>query len=107
TLFGTSLDSDILFRLERDGSGYQVVYSSFLTPTTDTTEPSGIVEGRDGVFYGTADSGVLFKINRDGSNYSVLHALRESEGNSPAGLIQGRDGALYGTVRDGGSNAWG
>jgi uncharacterized repeat protein (TIGR03803 family) len=89
----------------------------------DGSWPQGVVEGGDGILYGTTQvggrpgsaeyatgSGTVFKVNKDGSGYAVLHRFPglSGDGISPwAGLVQGRDGALYGTTLGGGTNGAG
>ena len=72
-----------------------------------------LLEGKDGLLYGTADgglpglSGVVFKINTDGTGYQALHVFGNlvSEGFAPSGgLIEGSDGAMYGATSKGGTN---
>ena len=70
---------------------------------------AGLVQGRDGCFYGTtagggtSNSGTAFKISRDGVLTS-LHSFAGSDGADPqAGLVQGSDGSFYGTTSSGGT----
>ena len=107
---GGSAAQGILFRVNPDGSGYEILHP-FGGPD-DGQEPwAGLVEGADGVLYGTARSGgvhingAVFRLNKDGSGYQVLHHFDGGmgEGYRPEGtLILGTDGALYGTTRKGG-----
>ena len=74
---------------------------------------SGVIQGRDGAFYGTTfdgganecndmNCGTIFKITPDGT-LTTLHNFDFSEGTNPSGgLIQGADGAFYGTALYGG-----
>jgi uncharacterized repeat protein (TIGR03803 family) len=104
--------SGTIFKLKKDGSGYTVLHR-FPGLTGDGIGPwAGLVEGRDGAFYGTTllggtkDGGTAFKLKKDGSGYTVLHSFLRSEtdGFKPmAGLLAGSDGALYGTTDAGGS----
>ena len=63
----------------------------------------GLVQGKDGCFYGGAFSGgstygTLFKITTNGT-FTVLHTFSFSDNGSPYGsLIIGSDGNLYGTT---------
>jgi uncharacterized repeat protein (TIGR03803 family) len=75
---------------------------------------SGLVEGADGVFYGTTwgggahGAGTIFKVCADGTGYTVLRSFTNApDGETPfSALIQGVDGALYGTTYyGGGTNA--
>jgi len=77
----------------------------------DGAVPTGLTQGRDGMFYGTTvyggvpepDSlnpgpGTIFRIDRSG-NLTTLFVLPGWEsGYRPGPLVQGSDGALYGTA---------
>jgi uncharacterized repeat protein (TIGR03803 family) len=79
---------------------------------------SGLVQGRDGNFYGTTGSGgtygnldnkgTVFTINSAGT-LTTLHSFSNgADGGGPnAGLVQGRDGDFYGTTSEGGTNGGG
>ena len=98
-----------VFKLNKDGSGYAVLYN-FGSQGNDGAYPcAGVVEGSDGALYGTTQwggrtgNGTVFKLNKDGSGYAVLYNFgsQGNDGANPAaGLVEGPDGALYGT------NAW-
>ena len=80
-----------------------------------TNARASVVEGPEGVLYGTTSaggavgSGTVFKINRDGSGYSTLHDFNgPAEGSaSQSGLVLGSDFALYGAETTGGTNGYG
>lgn len=126
-LYGTSyqggvFDGGFVFKLNKDGTGYDNLHS-FGDSAEDGLDPeSNLVEGSDGALYGTTyrgglhtnqwgeTSGTVFSLNKDGSGYGVLHHLggAADDGRLPlAGLIQGRDGALYGTTSEGGALGFG
>jgi uncharacterized repeat protein (TIGR03803 family) len=78
--------------------------SPYLTP---------LVEGADGVFYGTTSAGgtnndgTVFQVSADGT-LTTLFEFNYTEGRSPwAGLSLGTDGNLYGTTSEGGTNGYG
>ena len=119
---GTYQPPDILgnrgtvFKLDVDGSGYSVLYN-FGSIKGDGMGAVGLVEGSDGVLYGTTQYGVsetnqavttygtVFKLNRDGSGYGVLYHFGSSVGDGLqpfAGVVEGSDGVLYGTACYGG-----
>jgi len=80
-------------------------------------ELAPLVEGADGVFYGTTDSGgtnttantpngdgTIFQITADGT-LTTLFEFNNTDGLTPdTGLSFGTDGNLYGTTSEGGTN---
>src|SRR6185503_11036479 len=79
---------------------------SFTGP--DGANPVGLLQGRDGIFYGTTEfggtvtgkgNGTVFKMLPDGT-LTTLHSFAgDDDGSRPeAGLVQGPDGTLYGTT---------
>ncbi len=123
-----------LFRIARDGTGFQVLHTfaantsaanSGLTVTVDGAAPTGqLVQDADGVLYGTASSGgnngrgTVFRINADGTGFQVLHhfsaavftdgVAKNDDGMLPlGGLVDGNDGFLYGMASQAGRNGFG
>lgn len=100
-----------------DGTIFQVSTSGAFVPLypfangVDGANPvAALVQGSDGLFYGTASSGGLytngtvFKIDSTG-NFTVLAQFDGTNGAFPeAPLRQGKDGNFYGTTPDGGTN---
>src|SRR5579871_4964712 len=91
----------------------QIVNSihSFIGPGNGTNPRAAVIQGRDGVLYGTTSVGgaynacTVFKVNIDGTGFVTLHTFSESDGAAPfAAVIQGTDGALYGTTWGGGAS---
>lgn len=88
-----------------DGSSGQRVES----PSVDGAYPSGLIQGRDGNFYGTTaiggrfDNGTVFRLTPAGEE-TVLYSFtgKIADGGDPQGLIQGHDGNFYGTTKQGG-----
>ncbi len=77
------------------------------------TPESGLIEGADGAFYGTAigggetGNGVVYRVTSSGG-YSVLYSFSGSDGSQPFGsLVYGSDGNLYGTTSAGSTNSAG
>jgi uncharacterized repeat protein (TIGR03803 family) len=111
---GTAFDG-VVFKLARDGSGFEVVRSLLATGGDGRQPAAPLTEGTDGSLYGTCptggtnDGGVVFRLSPDGARYMVLHDFAgfTGDGRFPqAGLVMGRDGGLYGTTTWGGrSNA--
>ncbi len=115
TASGGSLNAGTIYRLNKDGSGYGQVWK--FSSTQVHTPYGALVEGKDGMLYGSAlavaTSGVtqggLFKINKDGTGFTLLHTFWRyvlsygADGQRPyAGLLLGSDGAFYGTTQLGG-----
>jgi uncharacterized repeat protein (TIGR03803 family) len=81
------------------------------TGSTDGDAPqSGLVQGTDGNFYGTAanggsaNDGTVFKMTPAGI-LTPLASFSGANGANPyAGLVQGSDGNFYGTTQSGGSS---
>jgi len=103
---GGNFGAGSIFRINKDGSGYQVLHS-FSTDPNDGIKPlDRVVEGSDGVLYGTTSEGgqnalgTVFRINKDGSNYKILHSFSLGDvGVIPeTALLEASDGALYGTT---------
>ena len=121
-----------VFKINADGSNFLVLHTFTLgfygDPMAgvligDGLPEAGLVQGGDGVLYGTTSSaganntGIVFKLNTDGSGFVVLHSFdrsttpstyftRPSNGHTSE-LIQGRDGALYGTTATMGAYGYG
>jgi hypothetical protein len=105
-----------VFKLNKDGSGFTVL-RSFKAVGGDGRYPlAGLVEGSDGILYGTTSrggsvgGGTVFKLGKDGKGYRVLHdfgSVAWDGGESHAPLLEGSDGALCGTTFYGGTNGIG
>jgi uncharacterized repeat protein (TIGR03803 family) len=112
TAFGGGADHGSVYRLNRDGTGYQVL-RLFTGTAGDGARPyAGLLEHTNGVLYGTThfggvtNEGTVYRLNRDGSGYVVLHSFSPADGDGarPSGsLVEGSDGALYGTTYFGGT----
>jgi uncharacterized repeat protein (TIGR03803 family) len=103
-----------VFKLNTDGSGYQVIYT--FSPASDGGLPSAsLIQGSDGMLYGTTTQygtngyGTAFKLDTNGNNFTVIHTFGAgTDGEEPqAALVQGKDGFLYGTTYYGGTNQQG
>jgi len=100
----TSEFEGIIYRINKDGSGYAVLHRFKETAPTGDRPSDGLLEASDGSLYGTTTEGgangkgTLFRIKKDGTGLSVVYAFRgptngdvqEANGR----LIEGSDGAL-------------
>ena len=112
TASGGSANQGIVFKMNKDGSGFTIL-QSFTGVGGDGAQPfAGLIEGKDGGLYGTTqfgggtNQGIAFRLNKDGSGYTVLHRFTggEGDGSQPtAELIEGSDDAFYGTTYFGGT----
>lgn len=101
-------DHGTIYRLQMDGSGFQVIYH--FEGTDGSAPSSALIEGEDGFLYGvtelggTNNAGVLYKILPSGDGYTVLHNFGGSTGARPFGTLLLHNGKLYGTASDGGTS---
>jgi uncharacterized repeat protein (TIGR03803 family) len=107
---GGTNNSGTVWRINRDGSGFQVL-RHFLSFGDCRNPNSELLEGSDGMLYGTAvngggfGNGGVFRLQKDGSEYGTIKGFRTTGGDGKGpigGLIEGPDGHLYGTTESGG-----
>ncbi|HXI83279.1 MAG TPA: choice-of-anchor tandem repeat GloVer-containing protein [Verrucomicrobiae bacterium] len=86
---------------------------TFLGSPNDGNQPyAGLIQGRDGNFYGTTynggtnNHGIVFRITPGGIETN-LHTFGDGSVNFANGLVQGSDGNFYGTTYQGGTNSLG
>jgi uncharacterized repeat protein (TIGR03803 family) len=114
TTYGSGNDrAGAVFRLNPDGSGYQVLHSFSLSASDGRIPLAGLVEGSEGALYGTTvrggatNRGTVFKLNKDGAGFQILHSfgIAPPDGVNPqAQLVEANDGLLYGTTYLGGES---
>jgi uncharacterized repeat protein (TIGR03803 family) len=107
TTIGGSGGAGTLYRLNPDGSGFEVVYPFDFGQQDYLASPQRITQGDDGTIFGIAEGGLgnggIFAVSADGT-YRTVHqfAADGSEGYFPISLLVGPDGTLWGTTTDGG-----
>lgn len=111
TSFGGTNRVGIIYTVQTDGSGYDVL-RHFVGDAVDGGVPyGGLLKGADGALYGTTwyggppDHGTIYKLEEDGSDYEVVQYLKGGSGGPVeawAGLVLGADGYYYGTSWFGG-----
>jgi len=112
TYRGGTTNLGTVFRVEKDGTGFQVLHSFGVTPDDGQLPDGDLVEGADGALYsttafgGTNNTGVAFMLNKDGSSYTVLKTF--GGGTDPlgprGGLVRGNDNLFYGASAGGGDH---
>lgn len=105
----TPSSAGTLWRIRKDGSGFQVL-QTFCTNCVTGAYPNTIIAASDGNLYGTngyggsftgnvcssLGCGVIFRLTTSGV-YTVLHALAGgTETSDPVGITQASDGNFYG-----------
>jgi uncharacterized repeat protein (TIGR03803 family) len=88
--------------------GATILYAFNLNQFPPGGDPSSLLLGADGNFYGTTTSfnGALFRITHDGT-LTTLYQFDASVGTSPYLLAQGPDGSFYGITYSSGPNGYG
>jgi len=113
TFCGGQNDDGSLFKLNLDGTGFQVIHF-FSDNTWDGCNPRrGALLAIGSMLYGMTssgganDEGTIFRVRTDGSGFTLLHSCSGAGGDvwSPDGsLIQGPGSTLYGMAHSGGTN---
>ena len=123
TQYGGTRGGGTVFKITASG-GLSTLYS-FCSQggCTDGQFPYGLIQGRDGDFYGTTSSGgahggplcfgncgTVFKVTPQGTLttlYSFCGQTNCTDGAEPfAGLVQAADGSFYGTTVSGGTDVY-
>lgn len=104
TLYGGGNGGGTVFKIT-PGGAFTTLYSfcSHINCTDGGNPFAGLLQGKDGNFYGVTASGgnnygVIFSITPAGL-YRVLYSFSRADGASPSGsLVQSSDGSFYGTT---------
>ena len=103
TRTGGTNNTGIIFKLNKDGSGYTALHNFTGTDGDGSNPAAALIEGTDRALYGTTaegganNLGTVFKLSKDGSGYVVLRSMGYDGPVTP--LVEGSDGALYGTTQ--------
>lgn len=108
---GGASNQGTVFKLNRDGAGYSVLWN-FAGTNGDGGQPSaGLIRATNGALYGTtygggsSNFGTVFRLNQDGTGYVVIKSFSGDDGANPyAALVQATNGMLYGTTYNGGAS---
>ena len=108
---GGRSDNGTIFSLNAGGGDFAVL-NTFTQSGQGTTPEGGLVQARDGNFYGTTNAGgangygTLYQVIPTTGKLAILAAFTNGDpGGSPVGtLIEGIDGLLYGTAEYGGTD---
>jgi uncharacterized repeat protein (TIGR03803 family) len=119
-LFGTTEgggfdDFGVLYRINRDGTDYRILYEFTAQRAEGYAPSSPPTEGPDGALYGTTyyggpdDNGAIYRVHKDGTGMTFLYTFGDV--NCPAwpysALKLCRDGAFYGTTYNGRGDVYG
>ena len=118
TGWGGTNGAGTVFKFNKDGTGYAILYNLEQTGPFDNTWGTALVQGRDGALYGAKSywraqvgtfSKIVYRVNVDGSGSGVVYTFGDSptEGLKPNSLVLGTDGLFYGTTSEGDALAGG
>src|SRR5208283_15284 len=110
TLGGGACLAGTIFKINTDGTGYQVLHS-FGSGATDGCYPYASLTLSGTTLYGMTSgggaggSGTIFQINADGTGYQVLYSFAgyPNDGALPIGSLTISGSTLYGMTSNGGS----
>ena len=98
-----------VFKMTKAGS-YSVIYSFAKDGRLDGYGPNGLIQGKDGLLYGTTGSGGKYSSDLNGTVFRMTLAGKKSiiysfgpldtnPSNPQEGVVQGPDGAFYGVLK--------
>ncbi|MBI1226958.1 MAG: T9SS type A sorting domain-containing protein [Bacteroidetes bacterium] len=96
-----------VFSINTDNLAFTEI-KNFTTSIGNGFYPSEMIEGENGMFYGSCseggnyDKGVIYSYRKSDGAFSVLHHFDDIEGAQPLVLLFGPDGKLYGNTLHGG-----
>ncbi len=117
--WGGQGDVGRVFCIGKDGLGYRTL-KRFAQAPGEGARPVSVLEGSDGLLYGTTEQGGLgdagfgnggtvFRLGKDGSGFQILKHFTNSptDGALPGRLMEASDGRLYGVTGAGGATGEG
>jgi len=113
TTGGGSSQGGTIFRINTDGTGFQVLQNFLGYPSNVTgNNPFGSISLSGATLYGMSvaggagGNGAVFQINTDGSGYQILHSFSggTADGSYPFGSLTFSGSTLCGMTQSGGSN---
>jgi uncharacterized repeat protein (TIGR03803 family) len=110
---GAANGPGVIFSINLDGSGYQVVFD--FSSLVNIGGPLGSLTPVGSTLYGmtsgggTGGNGVIFRINPDGTGFEVLHGFNSATGDGgyPMGDLTFSGSAFYGWTYAGGASGGG
>ncbi len=108
---GSASSYGTVFRINPDGSGFNIILS--MNSTWTGRYPYGDLYREGSTLYGLTyggglnSYGVLFRVNTDSSGFQRLHSFASATGRYPYGSLVGDATYLYGMTYSGGTNTYG
>jgi uncharacterized repeat protein (TIGR03803 family) len=106
TRIGGELGAGTIFTVNPFGLAYSVL--SHLTPDGAANPVAALIEGINGLLYGTStyggtsNLGMIFSVQRNGLSFDLLRSFSTNGFRSQASLAQSADGFFYGLTSQGG-----
>ncbi len=102
-----------LFKMNTDGSGFNLLHSFVAYGPSDGGMPFGTLTLSGSTLYGTTAQGgasgvgTVFSVQTDGSGFNLLHSFSTLDGGNPMGTLTLVDSTLYGITEAGGAGTKG
>ncbi|HQR48774.1 MAG TPA: hypothetical protein PL152_05535 [Steroidobacteraceae bacterium] len=123
----TIVSGGVVYRATRDGLSVKTLHQ--FQGSEGSTPAAGVIEGSDGLLYGSTSygaadqaysTGTIYRLKKDGTDFTVLYRFASyttvnvvnmpvnTDGARPESqLLEGSDGNLYGVTAAGGANGTG
>ena len=108
TLFGGASNNGTLFKIDTDGSNFEVLHS-FAGGPNDGASPRAGLTLLGSTLYGmstvggSSNVGSIYSIALDGSNYQLIHSFNGANGSRPETGLVAQGNTLYGVTNTGGA----